>query len=306
MRIIDLHCDTISSLYSKGGSLVENNAQYDIKRALASKISLQFFALFTKPADSNTCLREILKQMDKFWFEINNNRAYIYPVLCSADLTADREEMIGCLLHLEGGECIGTDDEILRVLFHCGLRSMGLTWNNRNLLADGGGEGYNAGGLSKQGRKIIMEMDRLGIILDLAHISEAAYFEAIDLYTRPVFVTHANARALCSHWRNLSDSQLKALGEQGGVVGITQVSDFVKEDAATVDDMLDHIAYVADIIGVEHVALGSDFDGADNMVLGDVGQYIDFPHLLEGKGFTGSEIENILCRNALRVIKQVI
>ncbi len=307
MKIVDLHCDTISHLYSKGGSLYKNSAQYDIERALASKIGLQFFALFTKPAEGNTCLREILKQIDKFWFEINNNRSYLYPVLSGADLTAaESEEKIGCLLHLEGGECIGNDNEILRVLFHCGLRSMGLTWNNRNLLADGGGEGHNAGGLSNQGRETIMEMDRLGMILDLAHISEAAYYQALEIYTRPVFVTHANARNLCSHWRNLNDSQLRTLADHGGVVGITQVSDFVKEDGATIADMLDHIAYIADLIGVQHIALGSDFDGADDMVLGDVGKYNIFPSLLEGRGFTISEIENILSGNALRVIQQIL
>ncbi len=307
MKIIDLHCDTISHLCGKGGSLLENESQYDIKRALQAHVSLQFFALFTKPAESNTCLREILKQTDKFWSEINNNRPYLYPATSSNEiLNPEHGDKLGCLLHLEGAECIGTDSEILRVLYMCGLRSMGLTWNNRNLLADGGGEGSNAGGLSRKGREIVQEMDQLGIILDLAHISEAAYYEAVELYSRPVFVTHANARSLCPHWRNLSDSQLRTLGDQGGVVGITQVSDFVKENGATIDDMLNHIVYIADLIGVEHVALGSDFDGADDMVLGDVGQYAQLPLLLESKGFTHLEAENILGGNALRVIKQII
>ena len=308
MNIVDLHCDTISQLYKTGTALRSNSSQYDIERARAAGIGLQFFALFTRPAESNTCLREVLKQVDHYWSEIEENRSHLQPIRNRQDLSALPEmNKIGCLLHLEGAECLGGDLEILRVLQRCGLRSMGLTWNDRNLLADGGGEGASAGGLSLKGRETLLEMARLGILLDLAHISIPSYYQALEVYPNPVLVTHANARSLCPHWRNLDDAQLKALAQKGGVVGVTQVSDFVKQDGpATVGDMLDHIAYIADLIGVEHVGLGSDFDGADDMVLGDVGQYARMPALLTGKGFLPPEIEMILGGNAVRVIAAVL
>ncbi len=308
MNIVDLHCDTISHLCKTGAPLRSNSSQYDIERARAAGIGLQFFAMFTRPAESNTCLREILKQVDRFWMEVEDNRSHLHPILNRNDL-GDLEELnkIGCLLHLEGAECLGSDVEILRVLQRNGLRSLGLTWNDRNLLADGGGEGVSAGGLSLKGRETLKKMARLGILLDLAHISIPSYYQALELYPKPVLVTHANARSLCPHWRNLDDAQLKALAQKGGVVGVTQVSDFVKEDGnATVGDMLDHIAYIADLIGVECVGLGSDFDGADDMVLGDVGQYARMPDLLAGKGFLPHEIEMILGGNAIRVITAVL
>ncbi len=308
MNIVDLHCDTISHLYKTGAALQSNSSQYDIQRARAAGIGLQFFAMFTRPAESNTCLREIIKQLDLFWIEMKENRSHLQPVLSRNDLSALQDlNKIGSLLHLEGAECLGGDLEILRVLHRSGLRSMGLTWNDRNLLADGGGEGASAGGLSRMGRETLKEMDQLGIILDLAHISVPSYYQALETYPRPVLVTHANARSLCPHWRNLDDAQLKALAQKGGVVGITQVSDFVREDGnATIGDLLDHIAYIADLIGVEYVGLGSDFDGADDMVLRDVGQYAKMPYLLADKGFLPHEIEMILGGNAIRVITAVL
>lgn len=307
MKIADLHCDIITYLCKVNESLYKNQAQFDIERATAAGVSIQFMAMFTMPGDPNLCLRQILKQLEKFNQEMEAHAAYAYHLLGSDQLDSiEDSHKLACILHLEGADCIGTDLEILRFLYRCGLRSMGLTWNHRNLLADGGGEGQQAGGLSRKGREVVLEMDRLGMMLDLSHISYPSFFEAMELYTKPVLVTHANARSLCPHWRNLDDHQLRLLGEHEGIIGINQVSDFVKEEGAGIDDFLEHIIYIANLIGVEHVALGSDFDGADKMVIGDVKGYVELPELLRGKGFTAPEIEKILYTNALQVIKKII
>jgi membrane dipeptidase len=307
MKIVDLHCDTISCLSSSGASLLRNETQFDLERAQNANLCLQFFALFTMPTDSNTSLRLILKQLEKFNVEIESNFLWAYHLNNSGDLLKpDNLNKLACVLHLEGAECLGTDVDILNLLYRLGLRSLGLTWNHRNLLADGVGEGGNAGGLSQKGKEIIEKMSQLGIMLDLAHISPKSYYEALTYYSKPVLITHANAKQLCPHRRNLDDMQLRALAEHGGVVGVTQVADFVKESNANVDDMLNHIAYIADLIGAEHVALGSDFDGADNMVIPHIGGYAKLPVILARKGFTQREIEMILSENALGVIRQVI
>jgi len=211
------------------------------------------------------------------------------------------------ILHLEGAEAIGNDSEILSLLYRLGLRSLGLTWNNRNLLADGVGEEPGAGGISSKGKEIIYLMEKLGIMLDLSHISVKSYYDALKLYSKPVLVTHANARVLCNHRRNLDDSQLKALAENDGVIGINQVPDFIKEDGKPEsNDLLDHIVYISDLIGVEHISLGADFDGADVLLMQGVEEYSRWAQLLACRGFTPAETNMILYENALRVIKAVL
>ncbi|MEN6349032.1 MAG: dipeptidase [Syntrophomonas sp.] len=307
MKIVDLHCDTVSETYNKIESLWENKCHFDIKRALKAGVVVQFFALFTMPADCNTALRKILKQLDKLYQEMERYSDYIYPVFKAEDIDIEENhQKIGGIIHLEGGEALGTDPEILRTLYRLGLRSLGLTWNQRNYLADGVAEGEGAGGLSLKGREILKEMNRLGIILDLSHISEKAFFDALEYCEKPLMVTHANAQAVCNHCRNLSDRQLKTLADHGGVVGLNQVSSFVKEGKANIDDFLDHAVYIADLIGSEFIALGSDFDGAENIVLPGVEGYMEMEQHLYRRGFNKEEAEMILGANALRVIKTVL
>lgn len=309
MKIIDMHCDTISAIYAKDEELLENNGHFDIKRALAVSIKVQIFALFTMPAESNHALRQILKQLDKFQLELGKNPEYLYQVNSYQDIeNSSAEQKIGGILHLEGGEALGIDTEILRQLYRLGLRSLGLTWNNRNQLADGLYEGEKAGGLSLKGREIIAEMNKLGMILDLSHLAVRGFYEALEYYQYPVMVSHANARALCKHWRNLDDQQLKALASNGGVIGINQVVNFVKdgEGSCKLDELIDHIVYIAGLIGIEHVGLGSDFDGAEHIVLPGVEGYGELEQQLFKRGFSQREAALVLGENALRVIKAVI
>lgn len=308
MRIVDLHCDTISSIQRSGETLLHNNCHFDIARARQAGVGLQFFALFTLPAGRNEALRQILKQVYKFHNEMSQYQDLVQPVLRYEDISrADANNKIGCLMHLEGADALGPDEEILYLLQRLGLRSLGLTWNNRNLLADGVGEEPGAGGISKKGRQIIRLLDQLGILLDLSHVSMRSFYDALDIYPKPVLVSHANARALCNHRRNMDDSQLKALAGNGGVIGINQVPDFIKADTHPhMDDLLDHLVYIAGLIGVEHLALGSDFDGDDALLMPGVQDYSRWPELLASRGFSAGEIAMILRENALRVIRAVL
>lgn len=307
-KIVDLHCDTISSLQKSGQSLFENSCHFDIKRARKAGIGLQFFALFAMPQGMNASLRQILKQVEKYHNELEQYRDYLQSVYTYEDIvTADSTGKMACIMHLEGADALGNDNEILNLLYRMGLRSLGLTWNNRNLLADGVGEEPGAGGISNKGKEIIYLMDKLGILLDLSHSSVKTYYDGFSFYSKPVLVSHANARSLCNHRRNLDDSQLKALADNGGVIGVNQVPEFIKEDGKPeLNDLLDHIAYISDLIGVEHVALGSDFDGSDIILMQGVEEYSKWPELLAVRGFTATEVAMILGKNALRVIKAVL
>jgi len=308
MKIVDLHCDTISAIQKSGESLYANKCHFDIKRAQQAGVGLQFFALFTMPTGMNEALRQILKQVYKYHDEMSQYQEFVYPVLNYEDIDLDNEaNKIGCVLHLEGADALGPDAEILFLLHRLGLRSLGLTWNNRNQLADGVGEEPGAGGISKKGREIVRLIDSLGIILDLSHASIRSFYDALELYQKPVLVSHANARAICNHRRNLDDSQLEALAANGGVIGINQVPDFIKEDSKPgMNHLLDHMVYIAEKIGVKHLALGSDFDGDDVLLMPGVEEYDKWQDLLTGIGFTTGEIRMILRDNALRVMKAVL
>jgi len=308
MIICDLHCDTISKLTQQGGELISNNTHFDISRAINAGLRLQFFALFSYPSDYNSSLREILKQIYYYNTQISLWPDLIFPILKKQDCqNIGARIQLASILHLEGADCIGTDMAILDCLYQLGIRSIGLTWNHRNLLADGVGEGKHAAGLSRVGKEVVIRMAELGILLDLSHLAEPGFQEAIEYYQGPVLVTHANARALCNHPRNLNDTQLKMIRDCSGVIGINQVADFVKADGQpTFDDVLNHIVYIAEKIGLEYVALGSDFDGADNLVLPGIETYDQWENALLARNFTSNEIDMILGQNALRVINQIL
>lgn len=307
MRIVDLHCDTVSYLHENGGSLLCNQGQYDLERAQAAGMYLQFFAMFTRPAEPGAALRQIIMQLETFHRQLEEHSQLLYNLKSYQDLhEPGRQSKLAALLHLEGAECLGNDLEILYYLYRAGLRSIGLTWNYRNQFADGVSEGEAGGGLSKIGRKLVGEMERLGMLLDLAHVSVKSFHDALSYYNKPILVSHANAYALCKSRRNLNDEQLRALQAHGGLVGITQVADFVHEDNPNVATMIDHMVYIAELIGVEYVALGSDFDGADNMVIKDVAGYSCLPEHMQKRGFTDQEINMILHKNALSVLEQVL
>jgi len=308
LGIVDCHCDVLSKIWENNESLYSNQGQFDIKRARQSGVIVQFCSLFA-PGTADSSLRAVLNQMDKFYVELNLYSDSVYLLSSFGDFMAHRDgQHVGIILHLEGGEALGQDPGLLRVFYRLGLRSIGLTWNHRNLLADGVLDDASGGGLSRVGREVVRLAEELGIVIDLAHISSRAYFNVLEMVSRPVIVSHANARRLCDHPRNLTDEQLISLAQHGGIVGCTLVPDFIKPAGTGHDlnDFVDHIVYISELIGVDHVGLGSDFDGVDEPVLKDVGEWGKLQAALEGRGFSAAEVEKILQSNALGVIEQVL
>jgi membrane dipeptidase len=306
MNKIDLHCDTILQMHTLKTELYMNTGHFDLARALPAGIKIQFFALFPGPDENGSALINLAEQMDKYKFELEKNQDYIYPIESAENLNEGlKTGKLGSILHLEGGDVVGNDPDLLNNLYQSGLRSIGLTWNNSNLLAAGIGD-VNDSGLTALGREVIKEIESMGIILDAAHLSIKGFFDVLDLYGKPLMVTHANSRTICDHRRNLSDKQLKALAENGGIVGVTQVNEFVKREQPRISDLLAHMVYIADLIGVKHLALGSDFDGADDIVMSGVQDYALWPDLLKARGFAEKEIQMIMHENALRVIRSII
>jgi len=213
---------------------------------------------------------------------------------------------IAAVATVEGGEVLEDDISVLRILYRLGIRGLGLTWNQRNQLADGVWERDAAGGLTHLGREVIMEMNSLGMIIDLAHIAERGFDDVLALTTKPVIVSHANTRKICDHPRNLTDRQLKLLQENGGVVGLTFYPEFISSGKPDLEKLLDHFEHAAEVSGIDHLGIGSDFDGMGGNFLSDLPDVSSLPFLVEGllsRGFTEEEVNKIMWGNFLRVIK---
>ena len=171
-------------------------------------------------------------------------------------LTTEASDGVRMILNCEGASPIEGSVEKLHMLHGQGLRFMGLTWSARNEV--GVGVGAGDGGLTDVGRAVVKEMADLGMVTDVSHASATTFWDCIRLQTGNVVATHSNAMALKSHPRNLTDDQLKALGEQGGVVGVCALPDFLRGAAPGLSDLVDQVTYIAELIGIEHVGIGFD------------------------------------------------
>jgi len=238
----------------------------------------------------------------------------------ASDLNMIRNsQVIGVMFALEGAAPVSPDLSLLRTYYRLGVRSLMLTHNERNGFADGCGESA-CGGLSNLGRDLVREINRLHMILDLSHSNERTFYDALEVFSGTPIASHSNARSLCDHVRNLTDNQIKAIAGRSGVVGMNFLARFVDSDPAktTPDRLVDHIAYVANLVGIDYVGLGPDYadyymdelnEWAHNHNL-PVMQYTaglesvaQLPLLTETlikRGFADSDIQKILGENFLR------
>jgi membrane dipeptidase len=223
-------------------------------------------------------------------------------------------ERLTAVAHLEGAAPVGHDLEYLDLLYEAGLRSIGLVWSRPNAFGHGVPFHYPHSpdigpGLTDAGRDLVEACNRRGILIDLAHINTAGFWEVAELTSDPLVVTHTAVHDICPSTRNLTDDQIDAVGASGGIVGLTfNVSDLrpdgESETDVEVDLLVRHIEYLVDRIGIDHVALGSDFDGATMPdSLPDVTAYQDLIAAFRAAGFTDDEIDKLARENLLRVLE---
>jgi membrane dipeptidase len=300
--MIDLHCDTVSRMLREQVHLGKNQLQFDTERAQAVGSVLQVMALFSYERNIDAHLRAILEQIAYLHREAAEEPG-VYLVHTAADIQANPDK-IGLLLHLEGGECLGGNLLLLDILYDLGLRSLGLTWNHRNMLADGVEE---TAGLTQLGRDLIAECNRRRIIVDLAHCAFKGAVEALEISTQPVMISHANAWHICQHRRNIQDEVLQKLKQNGGIIGVTYVDDFVfPEPVPGIKRLVQHLLYLSEKIGIDHIALGSDFDGADDMAVPDVSACPLLREALLQHDFSAGEVDKIFTQNARRFLQTVL
>lgn len=238
--------------------------------------------------------------------------------------TAVADGAIAFILGMEGGEPVQSGPEALRTFYELGVRVLGFTWNQRNLLADGIGEARADGGLTELGYRMVEEANRLGILLDVSHLTVRSFWDMLETSEEPVIASHSNALALCEHPRNIDDEQIEALADSGGFIGINGVAGFISDDPeeADLERMLDHLDHVVALVGARHVTLGPDFvdylqdpEGPDTSLrLKGISYARGFesirsmPNVTAGlveRGYDEEQIRGILGLNFLRVFGDV-
>ncbi len=311
MLIVDAHCDTITTIMKYGEELRTNNRHIDISRLKAYDSYVQFFAAFISPEHAKMgALRRTLSIIDRLYQEIENNKNDIMLCCDYNDIeVAFAQRKIAAVLTIEGGEALEGSPASLRMLYKMGVRGMTLTWNYRNQIADGVIDGISGGGLTPFGHEVITEMNRLGMLVDISHISEAGFWDVIKVTASPIIASHSNSKKLCNHPRNLTDEQLLALKKNGGVTGLNLYPVFLSNTGkASMKDALAHIEYIIALTGEDTLGLGSDFDGIESTPEGLEGVqcYSNLLNELLKLNYSEALVKKIAGENFMRVIKSVL
>lgn len=309
--IVDFHCDALMNLKDDDYKFNEENPEYqvDLPKLKRGNIDIQTFAVFVEPEyKPHAPLKRTIQITDKFFKLIEK-----YEDLGIAKNYKDiknnlKKSKISALLSLEGADGV-YDLSILRILYRLGFRIITLTWNQRNHIADGIGEAVANGGITNFGKDMINEMNNLGILIDVSHICERSFWDVIDNTEDPIVASHSNSRFICDNKRNLTDEQIKALAENGGVIGVNFCPSFLsKNDDPGYEDIAKHIEHVIGLVGSDHLGLGSDFDGIKDTPnnLENVGKIPDLLDFLKKRGTLNSkEMEKFKGQNWLRLVKNV-
>jgi membrane dipeptidase len=323
------------------------NFQTDIPRLRAGGVGAQFWVAYVPPETMRTgeAARQTLEQID-----VIHRMVRRYPDTFAMALTADdilrvrKSGKIACLIGIEGGHCIENSLATLRMYHALGARYMTLTHADSVGWADAATDAPQCNGLSDFGRQVIAEMNRLGMLVDISHVSVATMNAALDVSTAPIIASHSSAYAIAQHPRNIPDDVLKRMKQNGGVVMVNFFSGFVvpesakvmlnmfdvsremrkkfpaREDyekakaewtkahpmpAGTVKDLVNHIDHIVKVAGIDHVGLGSDYDGANILPeqLKDVSSYPVITQEMLNRGYSESDIKKVLGQNILRVLR---
>jgi membrane dipeptidase len=306
MKIIDSHCDLLSKMLLDpliNFNQIQPDVAINLPRLQQVNMALQFFAIYIPEKIDGMRFEPILECIDLFYQKIAANPAIAF-IQDRDDLEqAIQGEKIGALLTLEGVDGLAGSLRNLRIAYYLGVRCIGITWNYANWAADGVMEARN-GGFSIKGKRFVKECNKLGILLDVSHLSVAGFWQLMEISKEPMLASHSNTFELCPHPRNLSNEQITTIIAKNGMIGLTFVPWFVKSNNPQISDLLLHIDHVCSLGGENHLGFGSDFDGIDTFVpnLEHVGQY---DHLVNelSKKYAASLVEKLLFNNWMHFLK---
>jgi len=325
-----------------------------IERMKKGGMTAEFFSLYVKPwyVEHGGAARRTLDMIDSVYRAVERHPRDLMFATSVADIrSAKRQGKIAALMGIEGGHAIEDSLPTLREFYRLGVRYMTLTWNNTNNWADAGRGENKHHGLSDFGKEVVREMNRLGMLVDVSHVSDETMSDALDVSKAPIIASHSSARALSNVPRNIPDDLLKRIAKNGGVVQVNFYSVFVDEktvapqsaerdkkiwaqqdainqkykddperrgeesdklEAANslpplpISKLIDHIDHIVKVAGIDHVGIGADFDGANDMPEGaqDVSMLPNITYELLKRGYTERDIRKILGENLLRVFAE--
>ncbi|HEY8363073.1 MAG TPA: dipeptidase [Tissierellaceae bacterium] len=310
--LIDLHCDTFLKLMKdkENSNLYENEFSIDIRKLKRANSLAQFFAMWIDLKKENDPMERCLEMIDKFYIELDKNPIDIALATNYDEIIKNNKEgKISAVLTIEEGGAIRGQLHNLRNYYRLGVRAITLTWNHANEIGYPNlNDEYRNKGLTEFGKEVVCEMNRLGMLIDVSHLSDAGFYDVARLSEKPFIASHSNSRAMKNHFRNLTDDMIKVLSERGGVMGISVEKEFLGDsNNAKIEDMIRHIKHIRNVGGIDVIAIGTDFDGCSpNSEIGNIGEMDKLREALKKNKFTEDEIDKIFYGNALRVIKEVL
>ena len=308
--VFDLHCDTALVLagddLSCGGTLRSNQSHIDLERAKNLPGYAQCFACFTTPMMEQWMKKNPVdvfeKELNCVLREIERNSDLIRQAFSADDVRRNAESgLMSGILTIEGPAGFGFDPALLEMLCRVGFRVTSLGWNEQNVLT---GSHVTGGGLTDLGREYVKEAQRIGMIVDVSHISDEGFWDIMEITDKPIVATHSNSRAICAHSRNLTDDMFRALCQTGGVAGFNQCAAFIGENC-NLDTVCDHILHFLELDPEgDHIALGGDLDGCDELPKGFDGieSYPAMAQRLLERGVGEAIVHKIYWDNALGVM----
>jgi Zn-dependent dipeptidase, microsomal dipeptidase homolog len=350
---IDTHIDTAQRVLIEGVDLTQRlkDGQVDIPRLREGGMNAPFFALWVPTFyKGSEAIRRTLELRDAMQTLFDKHPEQIELAVSAADIERiAKSGKIAAVLSLEGGHQIADDLAVLRMYQRLGIRAMTLTHFRNNNWADSSTDKPQHNGLTDFGRQVVREMNRIGMIVDISHVSDKTFYDAVTVSTKPLLATHSSCRALNDMPRNMTDDMLRALAHNGGVISINFYPGFIspkdaqaaranitkqasrepdltgapldefarknhyeefkmKPALATIDDVVAHIDHAVKIAGIDHVGIGSDFDGIEKVPHGleDISKMPNLVAALKQKGYSDADIQKIWSGNVLRLIRAVV
>ena len=329
MKTIDMHCDTIMKLCideQKGieSNLRNNEYHIDLEKMKKGEYLAQCFAMFV-PFTVDNPFETCMDMIARYYKEIEQNKDLIAPAYNYQDILENKKNgKMSSILTIEEGGVTKCKLSYLRLFHRLGVRMITLTWNYANgighpnfTFVKGVTPDFKSpntkDGLTPFGIEMVKEMNRLGIIIDVSHLSDAGFYDVLKHTKGPFVASHSNARSVCNHARNLTDDMIRKLSLRGGVMGINFCADFLNgknenvPNFSKVSYIVEHIKHIVKVGGIECVALGSDFDGIEkDLEVKDASFMPMLKKALLDEGFSNEDIDKIFYKNFLRVFKEVV
>lgn len=304
MNITDTHCDTLCKLTDNNLSFEENDLHISLSRLNNKNHYTQLFACFVGEEYRQNAKRRCMQLIDTFYDKVISNPNVMLCINYKELLSGRSLNKMCAFLSVEGGYGI-EDISDVEYLYDRGVRCIGLVWNDDNALASGV---LGSGGITDFGKKVISKMNELRIFLDVSHMNDRSFFEAVELTELSPVASHSNSRSVCDNPRNLTDEQFKIIMEKGGYVGINYYPLFLTGDKnAAISDIIKHIEYFLSLGGENVIGLGSDFDGIDYLPkemhsIGDIDKLIS---QMQRIGWSDCLVRKILSENFENIIKKI-